>query len=616
MKEIFVFLKHHNLSWLVLLLSIIIFHWLLNLYWLKLNNAPIPWDPAAHSLITLNIADSIKSLNFLGIINSSNYYPILVHFLAAIFIIPFQLLTNNGLFLVRLLQLFGSVSLIFTIISVFLYTKEFTKNKNLAIFSTIIFSLFPIIYADSKWLYLDIPLVGMLMICLYFLEKSDFLIKKKTSILFFIFAGFVLMTKWTGVVYLIIPLVAAFIKILKKNEFKKSLAILIPGLFIFSLIILPWYLTNFSSLLSQTRINIIGEEGAKPADVLSWESITLYLKLFVNYQVTPLIGLVFIISSVYLLKIKNKFVTFPLIMIIFAYVSFTLIGNKDPRYTMPTLPFVGLIIGLFFHELKDKLFQTILILILIFYCLILTLRPSFLENYRVSLYIPIVGWYANVIDIEDAVMKRPESNFWSMDQIIYDLQLINDTPLNKVLISAEYEHLNPSNLRTYTKAQGLVKLKILTPDIYFLEGLYHQNRFPDQQNLINYLMSVDYAIVPVQEVGTEFLRNKPALEQIRKFFEVYSHPKCSNFFSHVAVAGTVCYIEDGEVVTTNSDVQLTDGTVLKNGAILGGVKEIICSFGCSFKEISNLKPLLNFQIKLIKTYTLPNNEQVNLFKIN
>ncbi|MCL4416645.1 MAG: hypothetical protein M1365_08135, partial [Actinobacteria bacterium] len=81
-----------------------------------------------------------------------------------------------------------------------------------------------------------------------FLIKSDCFQKRKYAILFGLFFGFGLLTRWITIVFVLGPLIYVFYQFLKKRLFKKR-PVLLNILFSFLIVLLlsayPYYLNSY-----------------------------------------------------------------------------------------------------------------------------------------------------------------------------------------------------------------------------------------------------------------------------------------------------------------------------------------------------------------------------------
>lgn len=376
-----------------IIIFLCIFYLSTNLLWLFLNNSPLPWDQAGHTRLAIQFADFFKSFGFLKIVNYfslSNYYPPLIHTIVAFFIILFGHPVYMGGLVITLF-------FITSIILVYKYTKELINNEQVGIFAAIIYSFFPIIFEHSRWFLLEIPLLTFILFSLLYLNRSKNLTEPKSTFKFFIFATLSVLTKWLSLIYLFIPLAFAFYRFLKEpNKNTEGKNATINGIGFFIIFTLPWYLINLSSLLHTVPPNLKGES-SDPSILFSLKNIFFYLYLFVNFQVTALLGFLFLIALIYyfLKKKEKKGLIFSFIL--FNYIIFTIIPNKDWRYTIPILPFVALIISSFVIDIykKIKLFGKLVIFILlafqISYFMLLSFRSPLNFTYQKAVNLPLIG---------------------------------------------------------------------------------------------------------------------------------------------------------------------------------------------------------------------------------
>ncbi len=602
-------------KWLAGLLS---FHLFWNSIWIYLNNAPFPWDQAAHSTIVLRIADALRNGHFLSIFGASNYYPIFIHTLASIPILLFGPLP-------KLTQITATLIFLLTLVFIYRYIFLITGNKKTSFVTTAIFSFFPVVFNASRWLMLDIPTVGVLFLALYFLEKSENWTRRGYTTYFFISSGLLMMTKWTGMLFLVVPAIFTFILILEKKEFGKIWINLAIGIVLFLVVILPWYLVNFQSLLFQSRINIIGEAGAKPSNVLSFQSLSLYFYQLFNFQANFWVAMSFFISLPFFIFQKNPRKWFILLMIIGNYIIFSLISNKDSRYTMAYLPFVALVItsvlekiGTRFKLLANGL-TFCLILMSVVYYLLLTIRPLSLEGTYIS-----IDWHrfgrTDVVDLNDRLAKKYDESDWSVSSVLDDMESLSNGKDIGVQVAIEDEHLSPATLQLYLYARqyrGLMSnIYLNTPDIYFLRSSFQSDTFPNDAAIAKYLQYDDYILMSPIDVGTEFLRNKEALIQLREFVLHDTRVACNAFQASPAPKKTTCYVKDSEILQTVSDIQINDqGPITDENQITGPAK-IYCEWGCSFKVIK--PPDLNIHpyAQIEKTYLLPDGKTVYLYSLH
>jgi len=128
-----------------------------------------------------------------------------------------------------------------------------------------------------------------------------------------------------------------------------ALALLVAG---------PWYLRNYAQLAADYRNNIAAAfqiEGDPP--VLSASSLLYYFWTLVTHQLWALPFLLFVCGLLFLGRRQGALVTnrYPLLLIAGCLVAFTLVGNKDARFTMPMLPAVAVVATYWIDGLRPVL---------------------------------------------------------------------------------------------------------------------------------------------------------------------------------------------------------------------------------------------------------------------
>ncbi|HEY5122831.1 MAG TPA: phospholipid carrier-dependent glycosyltransferase, partial [Ignavibacteria bacterium] len=505
--------------WDILLIGLLVFNFISSLIWIYINNAPFPWDQAAHADLSLQIAEHMRSLQLFSVLQVSNYYPILVHALTAIFFLFF------GPYL-KMTQIIAAVLLLGTIAIIYFYFDLVFKSKKIAFITAFFFSFFPIVYNFSKWLMLDIPIVGFLFLTLYLWEKSKMMTGRKYSLLTLTSLGLLMMTKWTGALFLFTPFTLTAWHFIKEPHKKTMIVTLFYGTTIFLIIVTPWYLTNLQSFLFQSNINVIGEQGADPSNLLTIGNFTRYINDFINSQTTTYFAIPFFIIFTVLLFKKWPRKYFVISMIVISYLIFTFISNKDGRYTMPILPFAAFVVAFGlekFNSIYRKTGNTLtffLMFVLLGYYLLLTIRPIVAEGAYLSFDILGIQRF-DLLNINDRLVKKYDSDYWEMPNILNDFESISKgTPVN-IVIGIEREHLNASTLQTYLetkKYQGrLTNISLNTPDIYYLESTYNQASFPSNKAVKTYLENINYVLLSPNNIGTPYLRNHDALLELRNY---------------------------------------------------------------------------------------------------
>lgn len=605
-------------AWQYALAALLYLHLIINILWIVSNNAAIPWDSSNHSFITLDILDRIKHFDLVGILKVSNYYPIAVHTFSAI------ILLITGVH-IKLIEFLGTVYFLATLVAIFLYVRAAFHNERLAFFTTLFFSLSPIAYNWSRFLMLDIPSVGALFAGLYFLERSDKLRNRSQTICFFVCAALLAMTKWTGLAYLTLPAFLMLWYFLRTSIRNKAIMLgnLGLGLLVFLVIAGPWYLVNFKDLTFLGEIYSVDHSHPDAQRIWHITDFLDYIRIFIRDQVTPIPALVFLASVIPLLLLRVRHSWYILGMFFFNLFLFSLLGNKDSRFTMHVVVFAGLSIFLCFEKLHQKslviasVLYSLLITFMIGYFFVLTLHQPEFEYRALHITLPILDRF-EVININNNLVKGYDTNTWEMDRLLADLTTIEDNGGGNLLVVSEWEHLNPSNIRTYATVNGLTHITVHTADIVFLKRQYNTDHFPNQTELENYLRTKDYMLIAEDNVGSPILLNGKAIKQLQLFVGSSKQPACTSFQIEISPPNTTCIVPADTVLQTGSDIIVNNIDQPIGIKIVAGFAIVSCKWGCSFGIVKqpsgSLTPAIT--LRLLRTYTLPNQEKLRLYKID
>ncbi len=321
-----------------------------SLVYQRLNKAPQIWDSAAHINLSMLYAKKITDKQFSDIPTLSGYYPPFVHLAGAVFFLVFPSF-NSQLYLTFAFYILGIVFL-------YLLSRYFFEgNRKLALLTCVVFSLLPQVMRELRLFELDLPLTSLLITTIYFLHTSDRLTKRWRGLAFFIFFAFAQLTKWYAFVYIVAPVLFELLRYkdsaLKPTDLKKVLLNIILGITIFIAFSLPWYLKNFQSILNFFGVYSKGEL-IDPQNPFSVENAIEYLKLISVYQLY-FINFIFALFAILVsFAQKRSHSVYYLVAILFPYVVFTLITNKDARYLMPVSIYFCLFLAQGVSAIEDK----------------------------------------------------------------------------------------------------------------------------------------------------------------------------------------------------------------------------------------------------------------------
>lgn len=314
----------------------------LNFSWVKINTAVPDFDDAGHTVLTLIyskiIAGEFPVSGVSDFLRQSSYYPPFVYWLATPVVWVF-----GGDY--KVLQYFSVLFVPVSGLFVYLLTKELGKSDWWAFSAGVFYVLFPQVWEQSRYLMLDLPLTTFVLISVYCLVKSDNFDDVRWVLVSFLFASFAQLTKWYAGVFLFVPFVYYFWMALGSVEkVRERVVHAFMGLGVAMLLVLPWYGVNLVSLLEQT-VYFSKPHAGNPTSVLSVTNWFYYIAALVNYQVVSITALWLVFSILIWVKSDKDWKWLLVLELVFVYVVFTILGNKNIRFLMPLLPYLAVVMG-------------------------------------------------------------------------------------------------------------------------------------------------------------------------------------------------------------------------------------------------------------------------------
>jgi len=345
-------------KWNKLLLFLIIFHILFFSIFHILNKNYQTWDSAGHIGLSYRMAQEmerflsgIEGTSIKSILKVSNYYPPFVQTIGAFTSLIFGY--KSTFLLIESLIFF-----ILSIIYVYKITFLLTKDQKKSFITSVIYSLFPQVIDQSHYFHLDIPLTALVLMAVYYLVLSDNFKNLWKTILFFISFSFIQLTKWTGFIFLVVPVVVVLYRsLIRKDTSSDSLSKvkiirnIIIGSVTFLILVVPWYYVNWSELMAQVKI-FSGGESDDPTNL--WQSIMYYPAASITHQIM-ILPFAFAFFSIFnQIKSRGKKGLILIFSMVIPWLLFVFISNKNLRYTLPLLPIVAYLVSDFLSFISSS----------------------------------------------------------------------------------------------------------------------------------------------------------------------------------------------------------------------------------------------------------------------
>lgn len=380
---------------------------------------------------------------------------------------------------------------------------DYLDGSKTAIYSTIIFSLIPGYFIWSRAFVLENGLVAFIPLSAYLLIKTENF--KNTSYTLFFSLSVILgmMTKISFVLYFLPIITYYFIRKKSYTKIIRNKNLIIMIIFIIIIMIL-WKQNIF--LAEQIKINIIeaGNRGSLPS-ILSSESLIFYPdKIFFQY-LQPLIGLIFVISSIILVRKRDHKKSNILFAGLSTILIFIIIPNKQVRFILPLTSFFSLIIAMGLtriSNIKIRLLYAFLILLSTSYLFMLLI---FSQNISDKLVFEEVN---NMIyDNNEPVMFNKDYNI-NFEKLFFELEKLNDNKYiflsNEFIESYILDYYSDINNYNIT----FIEICSFFPETNHDEKIYHIEDYNllttgelkfEEYNFLYEKVGVDCQVYPYEE---------------------------------------------------------------------------------------------------------------------
>lgn len=426
-----------------LFLSAVLIISAVNIYYITISDQEPPkWDEAVHlkdsfvyyniisdpSQLSISVIKEIinKSENY-PLIRPSGYYPPLVPIVTSLLYLMFGMSENTAV-------MSNAVFLLVLVFSVY-GIGRILIDRTVGLFASLILLLSPIILQHSVIYYLDLPLTAMSALAVYTLLKTEYFTNTRYSFIAGICFGSGMLTKWTFLFFIAGPLTYLICKSYRLNKeeeksavfySKKSIKNIILYLFAGIITFGPYYFPILSQLITETFKYTSGALSHSDFHVFSFGSAAYYLAALWSEMITPPGFILFIAGMIVLTLSRKQYKIFLLIWTGIPYLITFLIQNKTPRYMMPWLVPVSLIIAFFIFEAAKyripvsrknlRNYAAVLTLLLsgIFFLREeIKLRESVIENSKSDWNIP------DIISVVEKDISRNKQHSSPPDNLVY-----------------------------------------------------------------------------------------------------------------------------------------------------------------------------------------------------
>lgn len=360
-----------NRWYLLCLLGIFIFYFINNLIWLSKDTLPPGWDQGVHLNICLtyfrHLVPSFLSANFTKLLDISHYHPPFFYITS----LPFLAILNFSHHVAVYTNFFYLIILIFSTYSI----SKFFFNKATGVGAVIILLLYPMVYALSRELLLDFPLLAMVSLTHYTILISEAGLDIRRSWAFGITMGLSFLTRPSALIFIIGGWLFIFITILIRKrkltgglQGRNLISLLICGILMLS-IILPWYLRSCEDLATifaySNSISAIREGDPDPLAIKSFAWYFSAKDILISKSLYFFLLLTLVI--LFIKRKKQRGIGYLLTWIVTSYLLLVIAHNKDARYIVSALPPIAILtsaglVNIRFRSIKYMLWVVLVLI--------------------------------------------------------------------------------------------------------------------------------------------------------------------------------------------------------------------------------------------------------------
>jgi 4-amino-4-deoxy-L-arabinose transferase-like glycosyltransferase len=325
----------------------------LDVWWRFRETRPPHWDMARQLWSTLVFQDWFSLSHPLHFIDGWILYPPLTYWVTDAF---YALAGSDAMWVAVLSNVVWLSILVFATYGI----GRRLWSPRVGWLSVVFVVCSPMVVSAFKEYMLDMPLTAVSALALYLLIRAERFSSRRFALLFGIACGCGLLVKWTFPLVLALPTVHAFAGALHDARHRGRPAGLLnavgAGVVAFA-IAGTWYVHNFRTIIHYLPYDATGQgkvEGDPP--IASLASAFWYVWALVNSQLY-LLPFLFLLVGVTFAFTRRNFAarnTYPILLLIGTLVFFTLLRNKDPRYTMPMLPAAAVVATSWLECLRAK----------------------------------------------------------------------------------------------------------------------------------------------------------------------------------------------------------------------------------------------------------------------
>lgn len=418
---------------------------ILNIIWIFTETRPPHWDMARHLWTSLQYMSLLKHGKFYGLLAHYYYYP------PVLYLATLPLYTVFGTAIASAVM---TNSIFITVVAFTMYgTGKTLWGRRTGLLAAMFLLCSPMLVTQFKEFQVDAPLTAMVSLTLYLLVKNRDFVSAKLSILLGLSLGLGMLTKWTFVFIILMPIVVSVLigtmASYKERSWNRvrNMALMATAAYVTASI---WYITNLHQLMIDLTQNGVGA-GAREGDPLvgtfasniwyGWNAISNQLYLIPSILLIIGIGFLFVKKqNVW----KNRY---PILITAGTLLFFTILRNKDARYTLPALTGISILATYWISRVRAKTYISVG---LVLYLLITFYLISFGNRYLPKAIVITRGDFPITVYAQKGyIIGPPSGENWQLEEIFKHISAASLDPVKLYYQGPDTMWLNSWDLLYY-----------------------------------------------------------------------------------------------------------------------------------------------------------------------
>jgi hypothetical protein len=308
--------------------------------WLAVDRTPPEWDHANHLERVVHCAEDLGRGDLTTILTRSAFYPPIVPCTAAA---VYRHAPSDAAGAQAVVLAFLGLGMA----AVYVLGRRLAGGTE-GVVAAVVFGCAPFVVFSSVRFQLDLPLAAMVAVALAVLLASEGFTRVGWSLVAGVVLGIGMLTKPPFIAYVLVPIVvtACFTDRPRRAALNAALAIAIA-----TALTLPWYGPRLFGLLPQ----ITSRSFKQAAESGHPDPLTATALLFYPTWLTPQFGVAavaLLLVGVVVAMLRRQGMVLAALLVPFAL--FSLLQNKNLRYTLPLLPVAAVLAGMGFGVLRGR----------------------------------------------------------------------------------------------------------------------------------------------------------------------------------------------------------------------------------------------------------------------